>query len=299
MQCESLKDALQRMESCFAECSISQEELDDLKYSFHQAVQSIESWKAHQLRSTRQDEARTCILESLDENSVHVAQDWAMKFLPQRYRESQSDWFAKRGISWHISVVARKIQERFQHQAFVHNVENCKQDSFTVVRIIEDTLCTLKKEHPELTTAFLRQDNAGCYHCAEMLASCVQMKSKTGIAVKRVVFSDPQGGKGACDQKAATVKAHVKRYINEGHDVLDAVDFKSAMSSNGGLRDVRVALVDASTAHKDTQLQVKWEGISSLNNFLYSAGGNTVTVWRAFNVGLGKQVKGMYGILET
>ena len=30
------------------------------------------------------------------------------------------------------------------------------------------------------------------------------------------------------------------------------------MTSNGGLSDVRVALVDASTAHKDTQLQVKW-----------------------------------------
>ena len=219
MQCESLKDALQRMESCFAECSISQEELDDLMYSFHQAVQSIESWKAHQLRSTRRDEARTCMLESLDDNSVHVTQDWAMKFLPQRYRESQSDWFAKRGISWHISVVARKIQERFQHQAFVHLVENCKQDSFTVVPIIEDTLCTLRKEHPELTTAFLRQDNAGCYHCAEMLASCEQMKSKTGIAVKRVDFSDPQGEKG-----------HVTERQKESRDMLKGTSTRVMMS---------------------------------------------------------------------
>ena len=45
------------------------------------------------------------------------------------------------------------------------------------------------------------------------------MKAKTGIAVQRVDFSDPQGGKGSCDRKAATVKAHVRRYINEGHDV--------------------------------------------------------------------------------
>ena len=65
---------------------MSQEEEDDMMYSFRKEVQSINAWKAHQLRSTRQDEARTCILDTLDENSVHVTQDWAMKFLPQKYR---------------------------------------------------------------------------------------------------------------------------------------------------------------------------------------------------------------------
>ena len=41
--------------------------------------------------------------------------------------ESQTDWFAKRGISWHISVVARKHQGNLQSQSFVHIVENCDQ----------------------------------------------------------------------------------------------------------------------------------------------------------------------------
>ena len=136
-----------------------------------------------------------------------------MKFLPQKYRESQSDWFAKPGISCHIGVVVRKVQEHFQHQAFIHIVENSKQDSFSVVRIKEHTLCMLKNEHPKLTTAFLCQDNAGCYHSVNMLASCVQMKAKTGITVQMVDFSDPQGGKGSCDRKAATLKAHVRRNI--------------------------------------------------------------------------------------
>lgn len=290
MQCEILKDVLENIENCFVDCGINQEELDDLTYSCRQAVDSIKAWKAHQLRCSRQDEARTSILDNLDENSVHVTQDWAMKFLPQKYRESQSDWFGKRGISWHISVVARKIQGRFQHQAFIHIVENCKQDSFTVVRIIEHTLRTLKEEHPELTTAFLRQDNAGCYHCAEMLASCAQMKIRTGIAIRRVDFSDPQGGKGSCDRKAATVKAHVRRYINEGHDVMNANDFRGAMLSNGGIRDVRVVLVDASNAERVTQVPVKWAGINSLSNFLYSD--DAITVWRAYDVGTGKQVPG-------
>lgn len=291
MQCEILKEVLESIETCFVHCGINGEELDDLTYSCRQAADCIKAWKAHQLRSCRQDEARTSILDNLHENSVHITQDWAMKFLPQKYRESQSDWFAKRGISWHISVVARKVQEHFQHQAFVHIVENGKQDSFTVVRTVEHTSRTLKNEHPELTTAFLRQDNAGCCHSAEMLVSCAQMKAKTGIAVQRVDFSDPQGGKGSCDRKAATVKAHVRRYINEGHDVLNANDFMNAILSNGGIPNVRVAVVDASTIERNAQVPVKWVGINSLNNFLYSDNG--ITVWRAFDVGEGKKATGM------
>ena len=96
MQCETLKDVLEKVENCFVDCEVSPEELDDLTYSCRQAVDSIKGWKAHQLRSCRQDEARTSILNTLDERSVHVTQDWAMKFLPQKYRESQSDWFGKR-----------------------------------------------------------------------------------------------------------------------------------------------------------------------------------------------------------
>lgn len=94
------------------------------------------------------------------------------------------------------------------------------------------------------------------------------MKIRTGIAIRRVDFSDPQGAKGSCDRKAATFKAHVRRYINEGHDVMNANDFRGAMLSNGGIRVVRVVLVDASNAERVTQVPVKCAGINSLSNFL-------------------------------
>ena len=42
----------------------------------------------------RKDDARIDVLEMLgDESSVLVVQDWAMKYLPRKYRESQTDWF--------------------------------------------------------------------------------------------------------------------------------------------------------------------------------------------------------------
>ena len=82
--------------------------------------------------------------------------------------------------------------------------------------------------------------------------------------MRRVDFSDPQGGKGPCDRKAATIKAHVRRFVSEGHDVLTADDFKDAILSNNGVRGVRVAVVNCEVL-PPTQ-PVKWERVSNVNN---------------------------------
>ena len=173
-------------------------------------------------------------------------------------------------------MVARKVDGKLQSQAFAHIIENCLQDTSAVVRILEHTLRTLKTEHQEITSAFLRQDNAGCYHNSVLLATCDVMKTKTGVTVRRVDFSGPQGGKGPCDRKAATIKAHVRQHINEGNDVQNFKDFEEAMLSNGGPNGVRVARVDVGAGGKCVLPQVKIPGVSSLNNFQNDEQGVTV-----------------------
>ena len=42
-------------------------------------------------------------------------------------------------------------------------------------------------------------------------------------------FSDPQGGKGICDRKAAHIKANIRRFVNEGNNVVTAENFKDAV----------------------------------------------------------------------
>ena len=286
-QCEILKSALREVSDAAVETPLSEDERDDILYTVHQAARAIVSWKAHQLRSFQQDKARTTFLERVDETTVLITQDWAMKWLPQRYRETQADWFGKRGISWHVSVVARRFASQLEQQTFVHIIEDCNQDASTVVQVLQHTLKTLKADHPEILTAALRQDNAGCYHSVIMLSACRLMGAATGIRVQRVDFSDPQGGKGPCDRRAASIKAHVRRYINEGHDVLTAHDLKEAMLSHGGMNGVRVALVTAA-ANKPQEVPGRWEGISSLNNFHYQDG--CVTVWKAHDIGQGKTI---------
>ena len=82
-----------------------------MKYAVENSVKQIDAWKAHLLRSSNQDQARLDVLRSLNQESTLLVLDWAMKFLPRKFRESQSDWFGKRGISWHLTVATRKNKD--------------------------------------------------------------------------------------------------------------------------------------------------------------------------------------------
>jgi len=179
------------------------EEREELKYIITQSRRNIEAWKAHLLRSVNQDEARIDVLNALKEQEVLVVLDWAMKFLPRKYRESQADWYGKRGISWHIIVATRKCKGEIEMLTLIHAFQSCSQDSIAVLAVIEDVVKQLKEEMPDIKSITFRQDNAGCYHSAATMLGLQQLACQQNVAL-RMDFSDPQGGKGPCDRKAET-----------------------------------------------------------------------------------------------
>ena len=126
---------------------LNEEDRDEAIFMVQNARHFISEWKAHQLRSAHQDTCRLDILQRMSSSSVLIVQDFAMKFIPTRYREAQSDFFGKRGISWHISVCLRKTDKRLEAQTFIHILESGLQDSETVVLIMEHVLRSLKLQH--------------------------------------------------------------------------------------------------------------------------------------------------------
>ena len=144
-------------------------------WEYEHAVVEIEAWKAHLQRAFHQDLARQDALSSLDEETVIVINDWAMQFLPMRFRETQSQWFGKRGISWHFSAVIHLANHPdrqctttsmngFKIHTYIAVLDSCKQDWFAVSCIVEEVLSVVKASHPTVTQAKVRSDNAGCYH---------------------------------------------------------------------------------------------------------------------------------------
>jgi hypothetical protein len=174
----------------------------------------------------------------------------------------QSDWFGKHVISWHIAVAMTKREDCLELLMFVHAFQSCTQDSPTVLAIIDDVVNQLKSESPEIKQIFFLQDNAGCYHSALNLLAMKQVTTKYEVEL-RVDFSDPQGVKGACDRKAATIKNKIKAYLNAGTDVETAKQMKMAIESRSGIDGVRVMLCE--TPSVPMLEPIKWEGVNNIS----------------------------------
>jgi hypothetical protein len=95
------------------------------------------------------------------------------------------------------------------------------KDSTVTRSVINDVMDQIQFIHGANVKFHLWSDNAGCYKSTEMLAYLFH----SGI-VKSYNFCESQNGKGPCDRTAATIKSAIRRYVNQGHDVLTASSMK-------------------------------------------------------------------------
>ena len=150
-----------------------------------------------------------------------------------KYREKQTDWFGKRGLSWHISSVVSKSEGGVTEVvAYAHLFDSCTQDWFAMASIIEYLLSFIKKERPSLERVFLRSDEAGCYHNHQLIAAVKGIGERHGVKVERYDFSEPQQGKDMCDRVLCPMKATIRRYCNEGHDIQTASDMREPLAND-------------------------------------------------------------------
>ena len=52
------------------------------------------------------------------------------RWLPTKYREDQTNFFGKRGVTWHITVVSRKKQQDLNSIDMTDDVQ--EEDDFTI-----------------------------------------------------------------------------------------------------------------------------------------------------------------------
>ena len=124
---------------------------------------------------------------------------------------------------------------------------------------------------PGLNTVNYRQDNAGCYHCGTTIICASVLGADLGVMIKRLDFSDPQGGEGACDRKAATIKSHMNIHLNAGHDIETPSQMFEAILSSGGVPSIGVTLCESITTPPMATYKV--DGVSTLSNIEFSKEG--------------------------
>ncbi|CAC5405952.1 unnamed protein product [Mytilus coruscus] len=213
---------------------------DSIVFQVENAVEAIKDWKSHAMRARNQEGAKQDLLKNLNENQALITCDWAMKFLPRKFREGQ---------------------------------------------MLCDVVHDLTKQVPNIQDVNFFSDNAGCYKNTMMM---VALRAELGDKLKTYNFSEAQDGKGPCDRRASHIKACVRRYINEGHDVTSAEEMKQAIDvkQKGSFR---VRVVDIVTNLDAEKSQIKpITGITQLHNVSFDVNG--ITVWKAYGIGEGKRI---------
>ncbi|VDI06190.1 Hypothetical predicted protein [Mytilus galloprovincialis] len=243
--CEQISELLHAISKLVNECQVPDKDI--YLYKFSQAKEKILNWKCHKIRSRNQGAAKSDLLDSLEESEVVIVLDWAMKYLPRRYREDQS---------------------------------NCQisQDSVTTTFVILDIVEDLNTKYEDISKVHLWSDNAGCYKCTDTI-NAIAMSGK----IAAYNFCEAQDGKRACARTAATLKADIRRHINEGNDVTSASQMKKAIESTVQNVKYIVKVVDSKTAVKEKSCPIIIPAISSLNKFLFLDEG--IKVWRHFSIG--------------
>ena len=106
-----------------------------------------------------------------------------MKWIGSKFREAQSFWYSKAGISWHISLFERMVQEKEvwkkKSDVIVSVVENgAPQDANTTLAILKSNLLVYSKSNPDVAAAILKSDNAGtCLDCISFKVQVYLIKS--------------------------------------------------------------------------------------------------------------------------
>ena len=76
-----------------------------LLHKFELAAKDVNKYKKHIVRAIHQDRAKTDTMKNLSPRVALILFDYAMKFLPQKYREEKSDFFAKKGLDGSTQLI--------------------------------------------------------------------------------------------------------------------------------------------------------------------------------------------------
>ena len=302
--CELIYDTLDvlmiMMENYRVEGKLSEYDAAVINKRITDSQNAIYLYQIHLIKVFTQENEWQRLMDKCDPEVVFYEGDWAMKFLPMRHREKQSDWFGKNGISYHIGVFTRIVPNSFESdgvtpkdyrkvpEVYVSIVEDSsKQDALTTAAIIKENMSAYKKNNPEVKKIWLRSDNAGCYKSSKMIQSVASIEDIEDLEVLGYVFSAPCDGKSLCDTYAAIVKHHIAKMVSSGEmDVTNPRELAKAAVAASGIANVVVMCGTFDFAENCDFKPIP--KITDLNTFRFL--NNSIVVWKQGRLGEGSVI---------
>jgi len=289
--CNLLKKVIVKTESLIS-CSqnLDNEEKDVLLYEVEKCEGQILAWQSHLIRSVQQNQAKRFIVEHLDNETGYIIFDYAMKFLPMKYREKQSEWYGKTGISWHVCVLIAKIDGILVKQTYCSFIENGTQDAFTSACLYIHNLDEIQHDFPSLKFIYDKSDNASCFRNWIMLAARNYVNNQRKIRVLETHNSEAQAGKDQADREIAVIKNKLKIEVAQGNQVTTALEMKKALDHGTSLNGVKSEVIRVRKKPSNIEFEKKPKtNISDYLSFAYESNG--VRLWKHYQIGSGTLIQ--------
>jgi hypothetical protein len=209
----------------------------------------IKLYQTHRIRVANQRTSINTIMDSLTNTQALLVMDFKMKFEAEYYREKTTDFYGKKGSSWHGTMIYSRYTDRQKsdsrkelephHITYYDHISssNSKQDWKAVLSYFEATLMRMKQDLPHVNTIYIQSDNARCYKTPGLLFGMFVVCQKHNVKLISFIHSGIQDGKGPIDGHFAVGMKHVIRYVNGGNNVVTSLDLIDALRSNGGINN--------------------------------------------------------------
>lgn len=309
------------------EDAINREQDQDTKneylYDFGQARESIAELFRHRLRAVQQDTAKAQFIRTMDASTAYHTIDWAQKYLPQTFREGQSAYFGKKGMSGLVgSFCFHDATSNFltwlhnKYALFPGNVLTTRTYILCITRCEQTEQATLSGgkiilqqfhlDQPQIKFFVKRSDNASILGGHATPASEKMIADAVGLTLLTRDYSECQSGKDICDRVSGAAKSRLKAFLHAGNDVMNASDVKKGKGKNDscerlrtnsvagmeychGIKNLKVAtaeILDTTASLCKTRIPE----ISSIRSIVYEASDRMI-IRKASGIGTGLVVQ--------
>jgi hypothetical protein len=229
-------------------------------YQLDTCRQNLLEYRAHLVLKYDEREADKEEILNLQRHQAIVVCDWKMKILPMFFRETQQQFFGKRGTSMIGFMVIYNSPDDDSNQRLVSFhfflTDDTTQDSTSV----NSAKHLLYKEFlpSHVKEVFFRADGAGCF--SSNISKILSLYWEKFCGVKEVSNrqSPAGGGKTNLDGMFGVFQRHLKNRVAEGHDIVDSASVIEAFQASTQMKATSCHIFDPD---RSSYLNVKLDGL--------------------------------------
>ena len=229
------------------------------KFALYQSHQVRVKNQQNRINQMKEEMKQKCKETKGKQVIALICIDWKMKWEPFTNRETTTEHYAKRGVSWHgayilyYKMIDNEVVEKKLYLDQILNGDN-EQNGLSVAAMIEAMIVQIGAEVKDITEVWLQSDNAACYHVKHMLFSISLMNMKHKVQITRFIHTETQDGKGLVDAHFARGTWHIKRFVKTKKDnhikkIVAPQEVARALGWNGGINNSSVMLVEIDRTH--------------------------------------------------